>query len=135
MITMNKTTRSMLNKYIPKGCILSRIPPRFFTLVSVTDNPKKDLLFTGLLIPFSPNDKTPFFIKKLEIPSTKVTIFQIMVPCKSKKDYKIAYQVKGTYKDLRDKMAIVFSRKQFRKSYDEKVTTSILTWIKTSKET
>lgn len=123
----------MLNKYIPKGCILSKIPPRFFTLVSVTDNNNpfnKELLFKGLLIPLTPNEKPPFFIKKLEVPSTKVTIFQIRVPCKSKKDYKIAYQVEGTYKDLRDTMNEVFSRKYFRKSFDEKVTTSILTWIK-----
>ncbi len=133
MITVvNKTTRSMLNKYIPKGCILSKIPPRFFTLVSVTDNNpfNKELLFKGLLIPLTPNEKPPFFIKKLEVPSTKVTIFQIRVPCKSKKDYKIAYQVEGTYKDLRDTMNEVFSRKYYRKSFDEKVTTSILTWIK-----
>lgn len=120
----------MLNKYIPKGCILSKIPPRFFNIASVTDVQKKDPFFKGMLLPLIPNETTPFFIKELEIPSTKVTVFQIMVLCKSKKGYKIAYQVKGTYKDLRNKIAFVFSRKQFHKSFDEKVTTSILTWIK-----
>ena len=144
MINATSFTRSMLNKYIPKDCLLHKIPPRAFLLGSFRFSDTFPINKAGhkvieILVPSiyaNPTIITPLYIRKLQtsLESTNVFVFQIMVlrtSWKSKEPkYKKKYQVIGTYKDIQKLVATVFSKKDFHKSFEKEEVKRIQAWIK-----